>query len=317
MPDTILSTFLSLRATSPHHRTLTLVDEQGRDEAWLTVGDLGAAADRVVAALRAWGFVPGDRMLLVYPSSLEFAAALLGCLAAGVVPIPAHPPNPFRLAQDLATLTTTATGARGALTTSAYDRSRMAAAGQDGAPAWPSLRWYRTDTAPEPTGPVPWYQPDPDDPALIDPDGATVTHVKLAHRIASHVADQGLDADARTVHWAPEYHDTGLTSTILATIVSDAQTTLLTPATFLRRPAVWFDVLSRVRATHTAAPGFAFTHALRETTAEQRLAWDLSALRVVTPASEPDDPTTLPVFAAAFASTGLRYTARVNVGERL
>lgn len=38
MPQSKLSPFLALRETSPRHRVLSVVDEQGRDEASLTVG---------------------------------------------------------------------------------------------------------------------------------------------------------------------------------------------------------------------------------------------------------------------------------------
>ncbi|WP_280523968.1 hypothetical protein [Enhygromyxa salina] len=44
--------------------------------------------------LRARGLSPGDRALLVYPPSLEFALAFGGCLWAGLLPVPTYPPQP-------------------------------------------------------------------------------------------------------------------------------------------------------------------------------------------------------------------------------
>ena len=35
----------------------------------------------------------GDRALLLFPSGLEFVTAFFGCLFAGVIPVPAYPPD--------------------------------------------------------------------------------------------------------------------------------------------------------------------------------------------------------------------------------
>src|SRR5439155_20568566 len=97
---------------------------------------------------------------------------------------------------------------------------------------------------------------------------------------------------------------------------------------FLQRPAVWFEVMSRVGATHTAAPNFAFEVAVRKTTPEQRARWDLRPLRVVMSAAEPIRPLTVGNFYAAFAPSGLRpdsfypayglaeHTVSVSMGGR-
>src|SRR6218665_1006451 len=36
---------------------------------------------------------PGDRVLLLYPSGLDFIDAFLGCFLAGVIAVPAFPPQ--------------------------------------------------------------------------------------------------------------------------------------------------------------------------------------------------------------------------------
>jgi acyl-CoA synthetase (AMP-forming)/AMP-acid ligase II len=320
VPETILSSFQTLRDTSPDRRIFTWVDERGRDESSLTAAELGEAADRTAAALRSWGFVPGDRAILVYPPSLEFIEAFLGCLAAGVIPVPVYPPNPFKLKKDLATFSAIAAnaGARGILTNTAYDRSRSAGAvtsffSKD-TPSWPDLPWHRTDRLRDPRGAVDWHTPTgPDEPAFLQytsgstatPKGVIMTHGNLAHEVAANAADLGLGPEARGVFWVPQYHDLGLISVILSTIAGNSLTTLMSPMTFLQRPAVWFDVMARVRATHTAAPNFAFELAVRKTTPEQRQRWDLSSLRAIMSAAEPIRATTMDAFFEAFGGTGI------------
>ncbi|TWP50623.1 fatty acyl-AMP ligase [Lentzea tibetensis] len=342
MTDSILSSFQRLRAEDPDRRMFTFVDDKGNDEATLTARQLGAAADRVAESLRDRGFTPGDRAILVYPPSLDFVEAFLGCLAAGVIPVPVYPPNPFKLKKDLATFNAIADncGARGILTNGTYDRSRTAGSVtsffSSDTPRWPSLPWYRTDKLRASGKEVVWCQPDSATPAFLQytsgstsaPKGVIISHGNLACEVTANAADLGLGPQARGVFWVPQYHDLGLISVILSTIAGNGRTTLMSPLTFLQRPSVWFDVLSRTRATHTAAPNFAFELAVRKTTPQQRAGWDLSALRAVMSAAEPIRPSTMDNFFAAFEETGIdrdvffpayglaEHTVSVSMGGR-
>lgn len=324
MNETVLSLFSRLRLTDPDRRMFTFVDERGNPENVLTARELGEAADRVVEALRGWGFLPGDRAVLVYPPSIDFIVALLGCMAAGVLPVAVYPPNPLKPKKDLATFTEIAANCqpRGILTNSGYDRARSAGAvkgffSRDTA-VWPQLPWYRTDRLPSVPGPVTWHQPDgPDSPAFLQytsgststPKGVIISHGNLEYEIKANAADLGLGPHARGVFWVPQYHDLGLISVILSVIAGTGETTLMSPLTFLQRPDVWFEVMSRVRATHTAAPNFAFELAVRKTTAQQRQSWDLSSLQVMMSAAEPIRASTMDKFFAAFEASGINRDA--------
>jgi acyl-CoA synthetase (AMP-forming)/AMP-acid ligase II len=323
--QSILASFRSLRELAPHRPLFTFVDEKGRDHQSRTAGQLAEAAEAVARSLRGWGLAPGDRVVLVYPPSLDFIDAFVGCLVAGVVPVPVYPPDPFQLDRDLAGLSAVVDtcGARAVLTNSTYDRSRTLSSvagllGRRGGSRWPEVPWYRTDR-PRRAGsaPVAWHEPSPDAPAFLQytsgstaaPKGVVITHRNLAHEVAANARDLGLGPNTRGVFWVPQYHDLGLISVILSTVAGNSHTYLMSPLTFLQRPAVWFDVLARVRATHTAAPNFAFELAVRKTTADQRRRWDLTSLRLVMSAAEPIRPATVETFFAAFAVTGLRREA--------
>ena len=58
----------------------------------LTYGDLVRRASVIAATLLRHG-AAGDRALLLYPSGGEFVAAYVGCLFAGIVPVPVYPPD--------------------------------------------------------------------------------------------------------------------------------------------------------------------------------------------------------------------------------
>ncbi|MDT7790313.1 MAG: hypothetical protein QOF58_8732 [Pseudonocardiales bacterium] len=314
---TVVPAFQALRKRSPGRSLFTFVDERGRDEEAVTVAEMGEAASSIASALRGWGFQPGDRALLVYPPGPDFVRALLGCLAAGVVPVPVYPPNPLRLGSDLAGFRSIVDSCEpvAVLTNSAYERARTVGAVTGffdrSKPEWPRLRWHRTDRV-RPAE-FEWHSASEDDPALLQytsgstaaPKGVVITHGNLACEVAANARDLGLGDDTVGVFWLPQYHDLGLISVILSTLAGNSHSYLMSPLSFLQRPALWFEVMARVGATHTAAPNFAFELAVRKTSVEQRASWDLSALRVVMSAAEPIRVSTVDAFYAAFAPSGL------------
>jgi thioester reductase-like protein len=136
-----------------------------------------------------------------------------------------------------------------------------------------------------------------------------ITHDNLLHQLGANAEDLGLGPDVRAVSWLPQFHDFGLVSAILSALVGNGHLHFLSPLAFVRRPAAWLEVMSRVRATHTAAPNFAFDLAVRKTTPAERARYDLRSLRVVMSAAEPILPATVDAFLDAFAPSGLARDA--------
>ena len=303
---------LRARARSAPDETLyTFVDDKGADAESLTWRQTLEAAEAVAGHLAASGLAAGDRAALLYAPSLDFVRAFLGCLLARVVPVPLSPPNPYNLEVELPALA--------AITSSARARAMLcdtAFAGlQDLArrrPELASLPWVNTSglgagVAPErPT-------PSPGDVAFVQytsgstsaPRGVLITYDNLDHQLSMNARELDFDRASRIVAWVPHYHDFGLVSGILSALHGNGQVWLMSPLTFVQRPHLWFDVMARVRATHTAAPNFGYDLAVRKTTPEQRRAWDLSSLRVVMSAAEPIRPDTVRSFLDAFAASRL------------
>ncbi len=71
----------------------------------------------------------------------------------------------------------------------------------------------------------------------------------------------------------------------------------------------WLQAISRVRATTSAAPNFAYDLCVRKITREQRASLDLSSWRVALNGAEPVREETLDRFVAAFAPCGFRREA--------
>ncbi|MGW1024030.1 fatty acyl-AMP ligase [Streptomyces sp. NPDC002577] len=324
--NSVLSALRHLYETQPEKLLFTFVDDHGEDAETLRAGELAEAVDDVASSLRLAGLTPGDRAVLVYPPSLDFVKAFMGCLAAGVLPVPVYPPNPFRLKRDLVGFNAIveSSGSKVALTNGLFDRSRRA--GSVGRllgrseHSWPRIPWHRTDRRSGRRGgavcdPDTWYEPaDPGETAFLQytsgstgvPKGVMVTHGNLVHEIAANVVDLRLNPDTVGVFWLPQYHDMGLINVLLSTALGNSTTHIMSPITFLQRPWVWLDVMSRVKATITSAPNFAYELAVRKTTPEMRAGWDLSSLEMAITAAEPIRTRTIRTFLDAFAVSRIR-----------
>ncbi|AKT36657.1 fatty acyl-AMP ligase [Chondromyces crocatus] len=321
-----LSVLREMYERTPEKALFTFVDDKGHRVDALNVRQLVKSADTIARMLPEWGLQKGDRALLVYPPSLDFVRALVGCMMAGIIPVPVCPPDLTQLARDMPLFSAIAAdaGARLALTNAAYDRARLrrpvSGLFKKVPSLWPDLPFHRTDQR-FPPGPEPilWYTPaSQDEPALLTytsgatglPRGVQVTHGNLYHEIAANTKDLRLGWGTTAVSWLPHYHDMGLIGFIMNTLFgSSANTYLMSPHSFAARPALWFELMSRVRATHTAAPDFAFDLAVRKTTHEMRKRWDLSHLRSILASAEPIRVETVKRFLEAFSVSGLRPEA--------
>jgi fatty acid CoA ligase FadD32 len=113
----------------------------------------------------------------------------------------------------------------------------------------------------------------------------------------------------RGVSWLPFYHDMGLVTIMMPSIIG-REATFMTPAAFVRRPIRWLRELGvhgddRGPAI-SAAPNFAFEHAaLRGLPKEGEPELDLSNVRAILNGSEPVSRASMRKFADAFAPYGL------------
>src|SRR5689334_8032295 len=142
---------------------------------------------RTIAGLLQRSGLSGERALLLYPPGLEFIAAFLGCLYAGVVAVPAYPPRPKRPPVRLAA---TAADARPAVALTSSDLLARAAAWREQAPSLAGIEWIATDGL-DPEAASDWRAPEIADETLAflqytsgstsTPRGVMVSHGNLLH----------------------------------------------------------------------------------------------------------------------------------------
>ena len=96
---------LRLRGSQDADRlAFTFLKDGEHESGQLTYTELDQLAQRIGARLQTMGLA-GERVLLLYPSGLEFIAAFFGCLYAGAIAIPASAPRNLRGLQHLRSIT--------------------------------------------------------------------------------------------------------------------------------------------------------------------------------------------------------------------
>ncbi|MCA9517360.1 MAG: fatty acyl-AMP ligase [Myxococcales bacterium] len=273
--------------------------------------------------LLSTGLRKGDHVGFVIPDPEEFVLTFLGATCVGIVPVPLYPPLGFgkldAYVRDTARTLTTAKVK--ALVTQKKVQP---------------ILWSLVDQVPtmkelllteKMVGPPPAHAPQPetvhpDDVCFLQftsgstssPKGVVVTHRSLGAN-AYAIMHHGLETepDDLAVSWLPLYHDMGLIGFVISPLRVGLETVFMPTMSFIKRPSVWMEVISKHKGTITFAPNFAYGLAVKRTSPEKLAKMDLSRLRLLGAGAEPNNPATLQAFVDHFAPAGLKPEAMVPV----
>ncbi|MBZ4422338.1 non-ribosomal peptide synthase/polyketide synthase [Myxococcus sp. RHSTA-1-4] len=303
-------------AEKSRERLYTFLEEVEGEETPCTYGELDARARRIARALG--GLEPGTRVVLLYPPGLEYIAGFFGCLYAGLVAVPAYPPDPSRLERTLPRLQAIIQDARA---TAVLTTSFILSMGEflfEQAPDLKGLHWVATDALPE-GGEAGWRAADvgPRSLAFLQytsgstgtPKGVMLSHANLLHNLEAIARSFRVGPGSTGVIWLPPYHDMGLIGGILEPLYGAFPTVLMSPLTFLKRPQRWLEAISRHRGTISGGPNFAFDLCVRRIPEEARASLDLSSWEVAFCGAEPIRTDTLERFKQAFGPRGFQQRA--------
>ena len=277
---------------------------------------------RSVAARLVEERLGGERALLLYAPGLDFVAAFLGCLYAGVVAVPAYPPDLQHFERTLPRLRAIARdcGASIVLTSSLI---ACAAEGmKDAAPEMTTARWIATDAIDiAGAGRFQVRAADPGELAFLQytsgstaaPRGVMVTHDNLLHNSQAIARVGRTGPDTVSVCWLPGYHDMGLIGAILQPLFTGFLGVLMPPMAFLRRPARWLRAISHFGGTGSAFPNFALDLCLRRISDDEMEGVDLASWSMAWNGAEPIRAASVDAFARRFARWGFRHDALLPV----
>ena len=304
VPQTILEALDAWAVRQPEKIGLSFLDDFGDVRTNLSYFDIVEQSVQVANhLLDDVGVKRGDRGMLVYPPSLDFIVAFLGCLRAGLIAVPAFPPDPTSanaLNKDLGMFKTICNSceAKVALTSSLYDYAtklasiKSAFASSHAKQSWPELNWIVTDNILQKgvstRGSTGGSRPKTNtklsckgavgDIAFLqytsgstsDPKGVMITQKSLAHNLK--LITTGLSAvdDTVVVSWLPQYHDMGLIGSYLGCLYCGGSGYYLSPISWIRNPPVWIRAMSTYKATHMQAPNFAYSLTAKKFLARER-----------------------------------------------
>ncbi|MFW6693098.1 amino acid adenylation domain-containing protein [Streptomyces sp. MAR4 CNX-425] len=306
--ETLVHLARARAAQQPEQLAYVFLASDGSEETRWTYAQLDARARDIAATLRGTA-EPGDRALILQPPGLEYVAAFLGCLYAGLIAVPAYPPRATRKLGRLQAIIDDARPSV-ALVNEAIAKNTARYLGDEAAQEGPY--WLNTDAIG--TSDEEWIPPRStgSDIAFLQytsgttatPKGVMVSHANILHN--SHVLHRRLDhtPDSCSVSWLPPYHDMGLIGGVLQPLYGGFPGVLMAPATFARDPYQWLRAISTYGGTTSYAPNFAYDLCVEKVTEQQRRTLDLGTWRTACNGAEPVRPSTLASFAAAFADAG-------------
>ena len=316
---TVVEALENAAAKAEAWRGFRFVQDEGGAEPFFSFAGAERASARYGGALQGLGLRRGDRVAIILSDSDDFVFTLLGAMRAGLVPVPVYPP--LGLGQlggylDNTRHVVSRSGARAIVTTPRI--KTMLGTVESASPAVKhvvtvdSLRAAREELRP--------VKIELDDIALLQftsgstsrPKGVVLTHRNLAANVQA-INETGLriNRDDTAVSWLPLYHDMGLIGFVIAPLYGHVPSVLLTPLSFLKRPAMWLRALSRHKGTISYGPSFAYALAAKRIRAADLEGVDLSAWRVAGCGAEPIRIETLDTFARAFAPYGFSPKAFV------
>jgi acyl-CoA synthetase (AMP-forming)/AMP-acid ligase II/acyl carrier protein len=316
-PDSAVTTLvelLRLRANSRSNGANYIFSNDGESEEirW-SYSDLDMVARSIAAFLQSRSLA-GKHAVLLYPPGLEFVGAFFGCLYAGVVAVPAYPPDPARLNRSLPRFQAIVADSNAAvvLTTQSILSKVEPLLSQAG------LRFVATDLI-ERNHAVQWRTPNVTEETIAflqytsgstgNPKGVMLSHKNLLHNAGLvYSAVQHSDGD-KYVSWLPAFHDMGFMAGILQPLYAEIPIISMPPIAFLHKPFRWLQAISRHKATTSGGPNFAYDLCVRKISDKERASLDLSSWSVAFNGAEPIRPETIDRFAAAFEPSGFKREA--------
>jgi long chain fatty acid CoA FadD26 len=306
-PDATAYTFIDHEA-DPNGFAESLTWAQLRDRAQVVAEELGVCGSS------------GDRVAILAPQGLEYIVAFLGALQAGFIAAPLSVPQ-FGVHDERVSSALRDCSPSVILTTSsaAGDVARYAR-GEGGEPAPVVIEVDSLDLdSPRPLDPVlPMHSRTAylqyTSGSTRSPAGVVVTHknviVNVQQAFSDYFGGSGkvLPPGTVFVSWLPFYHDMGLINGVCCPLIGGKPAVLMSPLSFLQRPARWMQMLATNHRSFSAAPNFAFELAVRRTSDNDMAGLDLGEVFAILSGSERVHTATVKRFTERFARFNLKET---------
>ncbi|MCX7337827.1 MAG: thioester reductase domain-containing protein [Alphaproteobacteria bacterium] len=310
--QTIVDALHHWSVTKPNTIAYTFFHGEKRDE--ITYAQLNEKARMIAGWLQSQGACRGDRAMLLFQPGLDYIAAFMGCLYAGVIAVPAYPPQ-----------TNHSLGQLQKIIQDAQIKFILSEAGiKEKIRHLPAIIGCFDEM--DPSLSIVFQPVDIEATSLAiiqytsgstgDPKGVMTSHGNLVDNIAAVFRVHGGPLEHEVgCSWLPPYHTMGLIGGILFPLYFGFPDFLMTPMSFLQNPKLWLDIISKEKVTVTQAPNFAYDLCVKAITEDQVKELDLSHWRIVMNGAEPITRETVKNFIRKFGSSGFpASTFRLSYG---
>jgi fatty acid CoA ligase FadD32 len=271
--------------------------------------------NRAVAARLQQVTEPDDRIAILCPQNLEYLSAFYGAMYSGRIAVPlfdpGEPGHTGRLHAVLddckpSVILTTTDSAEGVRKffhkRPANERPRVIAV--DAVPDEVASTWVQVPADQDTIAYLQYTSGSTRTPA-----GVQITHQSLGTNIVQLITALKAEEGQRGVTWLPFFHDMGLITMTVPSLIG-RYVTFMTPAAFVRRPIRWIREMGvqpdDPGQCYSAAPNFAFEHAaLRGVPKEGDPPLDLSSVLAILNGAEPISQASMNRFIEAFEPYGL------------
>jgi len=251
----------------------------------------------------------GQPVIVYCPHGPEFLVAFFACIMAGAWPVPVtrqRTQSATRLsallaATDAVTMVTTRARKSSQPQFLARSRLRMLAVDDNDVHDYPYRRpqLASTDTA--------FIQYTSGSTAA--PKGVVISHANVMHNADAICRAFGCTSDDIGVSWLPFHHDMGLIGHVIEPLYAALHNYFINPMDFVARPVRWLQAMSRVGATLSGGPDFAFALTTQRAADQQLRGLSLDKWRLAYCGAEKIRPETLSGFVRRFSSYGFCQTS--------
>ncbi len=271
---------------------------EGENEArQVQFGELYERALGILHHLQKLGAKRGDKLILFLGNNEQFIDAFWGAVLGGIVPVPIalgisdeHRHKLLRVARKLG---------KPFIYTDRRSLERIGAfaaqAGEAETFAGLQQRAFLVDQLDDISKPGEIYRAQPDDIAFIqfssgstsEPKGVVLTHGNIIANARGSSEAAKFTEDDVSLSWMPLTHDMGLIGFHIFMFANRIHSHLMPTELFIRRPLLWLQFASRIRATITCSPNFGYKHYLKVLGDRSIEGLDLSSVRLIFNGAEP------------------------------
>ena len=301
---------------------ITYLEGEG-DSRTVGFGELYERAVGILYHLQRLGARPGDKLILFLGNNEQFIDGFWAAILGGIIPVPValgiseeHRHKLLRIARRLGE--PYFYSERRAL-----ERIGAFAAGSGEQQTFEGLRRraFLVDDLDDIGRAGKVYRGRAEDVAFIQfssgstsqPKGVVLSHRNILANARGATEVAGFNERDVSLSWMPLTHDMGLIGFHLVMFFNRVQAHLMPTELFIRRPLLWLELASRVRASILCSPNFGYKHYLKVLGERAVQGLELSAVRYIFNGAEPISVQLCEQFLERLAPGGLAREAMYPV----